>query len=52
MKHFNYLNQRIHVNNLKMKNLLDHQSTIRSSIFVAYENIPKLYLKDNLWMKI
>jgi hypothetical protein len=35
MKHFNYLNQGAHVNNLKMKNLLDHQSTIRFSMFVT-----------------
>ncbi len=48
MKHFNYLDQGVHVNNLKMKNRLDHQSTIKSSIFVAYENCPKLYLKDDL----
>jgi hypothetical protein len=47
MKQFNYLNQGIHVNNLKMKNLLDHQSTIRSITL-----LPMKIVQSYIWTMI
>ncbi len=47
MKHFNYLNQGIHVNNLKMKNRLDHQSTIRSITL-----LPMKIVQSYIWTMI
>jgi hypothetical protein len=34
MKHFNYLNQGVHINNLEIKNYLDHEDAKGSIAFI------------------